>query len=172
VEYFSLLYRLNAENRYLIWCSNEKDSVAVDAGGFIPTFKDSLVLRQYAEMSDYVLKDEEPILHDLDWVVVWTKSARGPVNCEKALAAWNLFSDVAVSIRSRGTAFKRLDAQCQKIYMKLFWGNNLLSMTPEGSKFVPVWSPDEIAVLVEILATGLALFASSTRRWPLHDTED
>jgi hypothetical protein len=44
VEYFFLLYRLNTQDRYLIWVAhekdtNEKDAVVVDAAGFIPTFE-------------------------------------------------------------------------------------------------------------------------------------
>jgi hypothetical protein len=35
MKYFALRYRLNTEERYLIWIANEKDCVAVDAHGFI-----------------------------------------------------------------------------------------------------------------------------------------
>ncbi len=167
MEYFPLRYRLNAEDGYLIWISDEKTSVEVDAGGFIPTFKDPLLLRRYADLQHYILQSDEPVLHDLDWVVTWTKSPVEPVNCEKALVAWNLFGDVAGSIGERGVAFERLHRSSRATYDKLFWGNNLPSMTPEGRQYVPEWSPDEIAALTEILTTGLDLFASCTRGWPL-----
>jgi hypothetical protein len=168
VEYFFLLYRLNAQNRYLIWVShekdsNEKDAVVVDAAGFIPTFEDPTLLRQYADLHHYHLRSEEPILHDLDWVAAWTKSPDGSVNCEEALAAWNLFGDVAESTGKEESAFKHLDSQFLPIYKKLFWGNNLPSTTPEGKQYIPSWSSEEIISLQAILTAGLDLFESCTR---------
>jgi hypothetical protein len=35
-KYFPPVYRLHAVERYLVWISNESDSVAVDAGEFVP----------------------------------------------------------------------------------------------------------------------------------------
>ena len=140
--------------------------VVVDTSGFIPTFKDLFALRQYADLNSYGLQSNEPKLHDLDWFVTWTQSVDGPVNCEEALAAWNLFGDIASSIGGRGIAFEYLDSRFLKTDRKLLCGNNLPSMTPDGRRYVPEWSPDELASLAEILTTGLDLFVSSTRSWP------
>jgi hypothetical protein len=171
VGYFALFYQLDAKRRYLIWISEAQDSalvdsVALDEGGFIPTFEDAAHLRRYADLNHYRLQDEEPILHDLDWVAAWTKSTREPINCENALAAWNLFGDVARSVGGRGVAFESLESRQTTIYNKLFWGNNLPSMTPNGCHYIPDWSADEIALLAEILTTGLDLFMSNSRTWP------
>jgi hypothetical protein len=163
MKYFALLFRLNAENRYLIWISSEKDFVVADAGGLVPTFEDTASVQAYAELNHYSLEGEEPILHDLDSVVAWTKAPGMPVDCRNALAAWNLFGDVARSIRGRGIAFDHLDSQFPSIYEKLFWGNNPPSMTPKGRHYVPEWSPGELAALAEVLSAGLGLFESCTR---------
>src|SRR5713226_1361191 len=136
MKYFPLLYRLNAEDRYLIWISNEKDSIVVAANGLIPTFRDPMVLREYASLNHYDLQTEEPILHDLDWVAAWAASPAIPADCDKTLAAWNLFRDVASSTGDRGIAFEHLDSKLPSIYDKLFWGNNLPSVTPEGAHYV------------------------------------
>jgi hypothetical protein len=164
MKYFALLYRLNAENRYLIWISNEKDFVVADAGGLVPTFKDTTAVHAYAELNHYCLEDEEPILHDLDSVAAWTKTPGVPVDRGNALAAWNLFGDVARSIRGKGIAFDQLDSQFQSIYDKVFRGNNLPSMSPKGRHYVPEWSPGELAALAEVISAGLRLFESCTRR--------
>src|SRR5690349_18559377 len=111
MKHFPLLYRLDAEDRYLIWISNEKDSIVVAADGFIPTFKDPLVLREYASLNHYDLQSEEPTLHDLDWVAAWAASPVIPVDCNKTLAAWNLFRDVAHSIVDRGITFEHMDSE-------------------------------------------------------------
>lgn len=165
MRYFPLLYRLNAQDRYLIWITNEKQSVVVDAEGLVPSFKDLVFLREYADLNHYSLESEEPGLHDLDWVATWTRSPVAPSDCREALLAWNLFIDVAASVGDRGTNFEDLDSQRLAIYQKLFWGNNLPSVTPEGAKYVPEWSPDEIDSLAEILSLGLGLFAACTRNW-------
>jgi hypothetical protein len=39
MKYFRLLDRLNAQNRYLIWISNERDAVVVDGSGSVPSFE-------------------------------------------------------------------------------------------------------------------------------------
>jgi hypothetical protein len=166
MKYYPLLYRLHAQERYLLWISNEHDSVAVDAEGFIPSFRDLTVLRQFAAMNRYSLESEEPVLHDLDWVVTYTTGQAVPVDCVEALTAWNLFGDIAVSIQGHGMTFRKLKSQHFEIYDKLFWGNNLPAVTPEGRQYIPQWSPDELKSLAQILTAGLGLFVSCTRTWP------
>jgi len=65
MKYFPLRYRLHAEKRYLIWISNEKDSVAVDPQGFVPSFPSLGLLRQHAGLNHYTLESDEPRLLDL-----------------------------------------------------------------------------------------------------------
>ena len=137
MKYFPLLYRLQGEKSYLIWISNEQDSVAVDSDGFVVSFPYLTSLRQYADLKRYRPETEEPVFHDLDWVATWNMRPGEPANCGEALAAWNLFSDVSASIPSRGVAFKTLDSQFPFIYDKLFWGNNLPSVTPEANSTSP-----------------------------------
>jgi hypothetical protein len=40
MKYYPLLYRLDAEERYLIWTSDEKDGVLADASGAVQSFND------------------------------------------------------------------------------------------------------------------------------------
>src|SRR5579863_9451229 len=102
MKYFPLIYRLHVTDRYLIWISNEPDSVAVDAGEFVPTFENPVCLRQYANLHDYTLETEDPLLHDLSWITAWKLTSDAEVDCQEALAAWNLFGDIAASVPSRG----------------------------------------------------------------------
>jgi hypothetical protein len=165
MTYFPLLYRLNSEDRYLIWIGNDGDSVLVDGEGFVPTFKDLSALRRYAKLHRYSLETEKPRRHDLQSVAKWIKSPIRPVNCKKALAAWNLFVDVARSVGKAGTALMRLDSRRGRIYEKVFRGNNLPAVTPEGCHYIPEWSSDETAYLIKIFACGLKLFEACTRSW-------
>jgi hypothetical protein len=166
MKHFPLLYRFQAEDRYLIWISGEKDSVVVDAAGFVPSFRDLMTLRQYADLNHHSFETEEPSPLDLDWVATWTAARTGIIDCKAVLDAWNLFSDMAASITNQGSEFKRIDPQFPGVYRKLFWGNNLPSVTPEGKQFIPDWSAEEISSLAEVLTAGLDLFRSCVRSWP------
>jgi len=98
---FPLLYRLNSQDCYLIWISNDNDTIETDATGQMLTFRDSKEIAAYAAMKQYTLESEEPKCHDLGWVTRWLSAKDLPVDCDEALAAWNLFGDVAVNTRSR-----------------------------------------------------------------------
>ena len=169
MKYFPLLYRLHAEERYLLWISNEHDSVEVDADGFVPSFRDLTILGQYTDMNHLDIENGEPVLHDLEWIATWRTAPVASVDCVKALNAWNLFGDVAMSIPSRGIAFRNLSNSqvLRPIYDKLFRGNNLPAMTPKGKRYDPEWSQDELRSLAEVMTAGLELFASCVRSWPM-----
>jgi hypothetical protein len=163
VGYFPLLYRLQHGESYLLWISGNKDSVAVDTDGFVPSFRTFALLQEFADRKHYRLETEEPRLHDLDLVGI--SRTDKSVDCEASLLAWNLFSDVSASVPELNHNFKALDSQFPLIYNKLFWGNNMPSMTPEGERYLPEWSADEIQSLAQILASGLDLFVSVVRQW-------
>ena len=91
MKYFPLRYRLHAEERCLIWISNEQDSVAVDREGFVPSFRDLIILRRYADQNQYKLEPDKSALHDLDWIVELNTKRITQLACKKVLAAWNLF---------------------------------------------------------------------------------
>ena len=85
MKYFRLLYRLAHEQCYLIWISNEKDHVILGDAGIIPIFRDVEAANAYAHRNGYKLESEEPVLHDLDWVVAWVGEPTMPINCNEAL---------------------------------------------------------------------------------------
>jgi hypothetical protein len=71
---------------------------------------------------------------------------------------------VAHSIHHDDGHFERLDARFPQIYDRLFWGNNLPSMTPPDRCFHPEWSPDDLAALAEVLWAGLEMFQTRIRQ--------
>jgi hypothetical protein len=162
MPYFALLYRLGGQRRYMIWVSNDTDYVAVNAEGLLLSFPSLATLRQYADAKGWPIEPEEPILHDLDAVASWVLATDSPVNCVETLAAWNLFCDVANSVSSPNKkSFEMLNSQLGRpIYDKLFWGNNLPAMTPEGEHFVPAWSKQEVKSIAALLSAGLEMFSS------------
>jgi len=166
VKYYPLLYRLRNEAGFLIWISNGDDSVLVDADGSVPSFKDLKTLESFAEKNGIPLESETPLLHDLDWVARWRIAKNTEVECVQALGAWNLFRDVATSVQAKSSEFAKLDRQWPLIYDKLFWGNNLPAMTPEGRSYAPQWTPQETQSLAAVLIAGLDLFESCVGNRP------
>jgi len=104
-----------------------------------------------------------PVIHDLDWVAGWRIAHGTEIKCVQALDAWNLFRDVAASVQAKGAEFAKLDRNEPLIYDKLFWGNNLPAMTPEGQSYVPQWTLQETQLLAAVLSAGLDLFESCVR---------
>lgn len=148
---------MNERNGYLIWYTNQKDGVVTTKGGRVPAFRHVAHLRRYACRRHLVLMRERPLLHDLDKLQLWLGRPRQTsVDCVVFLSAWNLFVDVASSVRER--KFLLAQKQTKRIYMKLFWGNNLPAVTPVGKRYVPRWSKREMEVMQNILGIGLSVF--------------
>ena len=169
---YALWYRLGNRDRYLIWCSQaldwsgeDRDGVLITPGRVVPCFLSMPALRSYAQKhSAAPMSDEEPLLHDLDILAHWLRSKRRTrarhVDCDAFLAAWNLFGDLSLSL---GASFDADKERTRRIYLKLFYGNNLPAVTPPGEWFVPYWSGREMDMMHEVLSHGLALFRASVR---------
>ncbi len=154
-------YRLDRQDRYLIWYSNETDGVIIDADNHVLSFNMLEDLNHYAEAHNLPIKKEIPNLHDLDAVATWLENESAvDIDCKQFLAVWNLFGDVSVCV---GGDFDPKSEYTRIIYDKLFWGNNLPPVTPTGKKYMPVWTDKELQMLRAILAHGLALFRQSIK---------
>lgn len=159
--HFAPWYRLARQDRYLLWYSNEADGVVIDASGHIPVFVDQTSLRDYATTHTLPIKQEEPILHDLDAVTKWLQRKRPTLpECNTFLSAWNLFSDVAASVEGD---FDFNKASTREIYNKIFWGSNLPALTPPDQQYTPHWSRRDYRTMREVLRGGLSLFRKHTK---------
>jgi hypothetical protein len=160
------LYRFKREERFLIWISDDTDSVATDADGHVVSFASVGALRGYAEAMRWRIENEDPILHDIDFIAAWVAAPVESVDCVQILNAWNLFTDIAAAVsRPRNVVFETRHSNSRVEYDRIFWGNNLPAVTPKGEQFVPSWSPDELSTIAQVLAAGLELFSSCIREW-------
>ena len=158
-DYFILWYRLDGIDAYLIWFNGEQDGVVIDEDGKIPCFLNIEGLLRYADSLNLSVAAESPILHDFDIVASWLKTANvKAIYCKDFLAAWNLFDDISRSVDGNFDTDQTVTA---KIYDKLFWGNNLPSVTPAGQSYHPAWTKRELTIIRETLASGLLLFRQS-----------
>lgn len=158
-EYYKLWYRLDGDDGYLIWYSDEKDGVAVDSGGKVPSFRHAGGLLEYAAAHGLTFVEGDMIPHNLDALAVWLqKQELRRVDCDSLLTAWNLFADVS---RSIGGGFDTDPELTVRIYEKIFWGNNLSAVTPAGKCYRPIWTGHELKLMREVLGFGLSLFRES-----------
>lgn len=159
-KYYTVWYKLDQEEGYFIWYSNDVDRVIVNKSGHIPIFRDTSMLQAYVVQHHLSLENEEPTLYDLDFIIRWIAEPNQSLLNESALLnAWNLFGDIAVSVDDeKYNQYNQHDENADKVYEKLFWGNNLPSVTPSGEQYTPVWTQNEIAVLQEVLGYGISMF--------------
>ena len=166
--YYTVRYRLDNKDRYLIWFRTEEedlDGVVVGKNGTIPIFINETDLMNYAESCGFMpVESSASVIHNLDAIAKWLNEKKRQrarrVDCEKFLNDWNLLGDVSSSI---GGDFDPQKERTQKIYEKLFWGNNLPSLTPPGKFYVPIWSGREMQTLHEVFSQGLLMFRSHTK---------
>ncbi len=155
--YFVLWFRLDGEDRYLIWYSGKRDGVVLDSNREVASFLDQPRLNNFAQQRDLAIQPEEPVLHDLDAITGWLgQHDNNAVDCDLVLTAWNLLIDVQSTVENRDVL--RETPEHDALYQKLFWGNNFPSLTPPGKHFVPAWSGTEIQQLRGILMDGFRLF--------------
>jgi len=154
-EYYNLWFRLDTRDAYLIWFEGEPDDVVVDADGNVPCFLNNEDLLRYAVSLNLLVKTESPLLHDLDFVAAWLEANDETVNCKNFLVAWNLFEDVSHSVKGNFDTDRK---KTQKIYNKLFWGDESNVLTSEGESYTPTWTKRELKIIREVLDEGLSLF--------------
>jgi hypothetical protein len=161
VDYFLLPFRLDGLNRHVIWFQNDVDGVITTHNKRIVTFETQDDATNYAVGSNIALTPRVDENLELDWLVDGADFSTGDIDCRRTLLAWNFFADVAASLGAKASDFLAKDRKPSKTYDKVFWGNNLPAVTPDGEHYVPSWSTEEIEEIKSILVAGLMLFISN-----------
>jgi hypothetical protein len=163
-KYFASWFRLKQKDQYLIWISDEPDSVMVNEQGYIPVFSSEMALAAYAKSKGIELVNKEPKLHDLDAAEEWLQQPQSSIDCFQFLLAWNLFTDVAHALQVSFIG-RKLSPLGYRIYDKLYFGLNHfigdpVMGHPSGKFYIPQWSLKERNKLAKVLTQGLAIFKS------------
>jgi hypothetical protein len=160
-KYYACRYRFAEEDAYVLWFTNDQDGVWVDVNGQVVSFRTLAALQRYATAHAITIESAAPPFYNLDAVVSWLRhDSYPPIDCELLLTTWNLFRDVATSVNR---PFDVDHERTQSVYEKLFYGNNLPSITPTGASYEPQWTEDEIMLLREIFTDGLQLFTETVK---------
>lgn len=165
-QYYPLLYHLNNKNRYLIWEMNDgsEDTLFINPkSNKIAIFSKLKFLKQYAKKNNIRIIDySEPLLHDLDSTLKWLNNkSKSNIDCETILTAWNFFIDMANSFELDNKelqAYRKNAPKAYKIYTKVFYGNNLPSITPDDKLYMPKWKRKELELIRRVLLFGFQEF--------------
>ena len=156
--WYPLALKVGGRTLFLLWVSDDwaLNRVLADAGRVI-WFSDEQSAREYALAENLTLAPEEDLgLHDLDSAVSWLGADTEP-DCRLLLAIWDLAGDVA---RTVSEPFEDRGEALDDVYNKLFFGNNLPSMTPPGEQYHPQRTEEKIRLLRATIQIAVDLIRS------------
>jgi len=137
----------------LIWKSGtNEDTFKVDKNG---TLISSSTINALKRILDYdseniYWSDYAEINFDKFWIALENlriNRASDIKTCKILLDGWNFIEDMGRTFKL-SEEMKRLKSHILcNAYDKIFWGNNLPAVTPEGNYYSPLWSTEEISSL-------------------------
>lgn len=143
--------------------SDAKDKVLLDTNGCTLTFNHLSSLYEYAKANQLTITEEPLTLFDFDRINNWIHAPlASTVNCVEILNAWNLFLDIGQSVKHNRNYFQAIEGSNLSIYRKLFYGNNLHGIVPDGEHYIPEWDQDEIARLCDVLAASFEMLRKNS----------
>lgn len=156
--------RFNGHDRALIWQTDDGTQVTdedTDAvlvlDGKIVTASTTEDLTTVAARHGLELEDSDGSVQILDDVEKLLELPASEEICAQVLDVWNLFSDIA---RSVSATLDDTGDEWQKCYDKLFFGNNLPSVTPAGEHYRPSFTAEEQRLIRDVFIRGRALLAT------------
>ena len=128
--YYIIKFEYYSEEKWALWYTSDKDGVITMNINF----------------------EEEVTEYRIDEIERWVNAKVIEVDCQMILKFWNIVDDISESVKK--SIYKRTDIS-ERIYEKLFYGNNLKSINTSGREYVPKWSDEELEVLKNILKQAL-----------------
>lgn len=149
---------LNDRSAFVVWYEGSPDGFLRDDCGDLVASEAMHDVQAAARAGGFVPVAEDPAVYDFDSIRAWcTAPKAAEVDCKRFLNAWNFFDDLTGLHARADTPFTRLSRAEAKCYDKLFWGNNLPSLTPVGERYVPTWKRSEVAGIRRVMSAGLEL---------------
>lgn len=157
-SHFLIPFRLDGQNRFLVWYSDEHDGVLLTDMGAVAMFDSEPAGIAYAKAKGLSAALDTRGTWDFDAIACWAETpTAGGIECNAFYNAWNLLGDIAASV---GKPLEFTEDE-RHIHGKLFWGCNLPAVTPSGKYFTPAWPEDEVRTLADTLLDGLRLARES-----------
>ncbi len=156
--------RLHGVDRGLIWqtddgmeASGEDTDTVLVIDQRIATAPTADALAELAARHGLDFEDTEADRLNLDWLEQLLELPASEEICTQLLNAWNLYGDIA---RSLDATLDDDGEEAQQCYDKLFYGNNLPSITPVGENYRPFFTDSEQQLIRGILTRGRAILTT------------
>jgi hypothetical protein len=169
-RYYACRIRRHASEFLVVWFMSDRDGFLRLPDGRLLTEVSWEALTTRMEAMGISLASEDPTDYDFDLIGIWCqRPTKEGITCSAFLNGWNFFDDLAGLHTAPTTDYARLSRAASGCYDKLFWGNNLPSVTPPGQRFDPPWSYDELAAIRQVFEAGLNMVEKelSTSEHPL-----
>jgi len=154
-SHFLCEFQLYGQRKLVIWYSNEKDGLLLNSRGNLALFDSPAQAESHARSLSIALEPQQTEQYDFDSLLAWCHKPNGSsFDYTRFLNAWNMLSDLSSS-HGGWPKFQAIDSRLNTIYDKLFHGNNLPSITPNGEHYEPSWSSKELHDLAKLFLTGI-----------------
>ncbi|MGY3212308.1 hypothetical protein [Mucilaginibacter sp. HD30] len=141
----------NFNKLYIIWISDEEDSVVVNEFGKILAFDNNEVLHNYL-MNNTIAINKDVTTYEIDKLQQWVLTPTNKFDKEQFLNFWNLCTDTSVGVKKPFIGDIKTE-ETNTLYDKLFdAAGPFIAEDPN-----PVFSETEILKLRDIMRNGLAL---------------
>lgn len=135
-----------------LWYTNDKeeDLLLLDSSGKLisTSSKDEidLLMKNY----NYTVEWDEAVEMDFDsfWLEVEklkSYSFSSKKTCVTLLDGWNFLEDLCRTLHILENIPGLKTPLADKVYKKLYYGNNIEAVTPEDKSYNPIWLPEEIS---------------------------
>ena len=151
----------------LVWQTDDEAGDEGDTDGVLVSNGQIVLARTHDDFADFARQhnltlevgNEEP--QNLDGIEDLLQLPASDDTCTQLLNAWNLLGDIA---RSVNATLDDRGPEADKCYDKLFYGNNLPSITPPGEHYSPYFDDHEQRVISGILDRGRVILSSRLDR--------
>lgn len=150
--YYIIEFKDISKSYFYIWFTNDIDGFLVKNGEVVlfSSYEDA---KEYCRKSGFLL--EQPLTYyDIAEIRELVIQKRGSIENDKILDFWNIMIDFSKSINK---AFEGSKEEYNRIYDKLFFGNNLPSINTTKETYIPKWSDKEKEMIYNVLRNGLFL---------------
>lgn len=144
-------YIYKGKKTFLVWQTkkDEQDSFKLDSNNCLISSETEDELRKLLGNESKHIKWLEGAAIDFDnfWKALKNLKvdrASSEKTCKILLDGWNFIEDLAHTISLTEELKKLRSPLLNKVYEKLFYGNNLPAITPEGKSYSPLWLQEEI----------------------------
>jgi hypothetical protein len=153
-EMYPFCYIYKGRKTYLIWQTKEdgKDSFRLDLKNLLISSRSERKLRDLLGNKARQLKWSESAEVNIDhfWNALRglkVGKSSSTDTCKILLNGWNFIEDLVKTVGHTEVTKGLHSPLLNKVYEKLFYGNNLPAITPQGKSYSPLWMREEIVSL-------------------------